>query len=249
MKRNTPPPFLLTFMLIIISMIIIFTPKVTRAEGNIPAQIYRHDSGRRIKAKISFKGVTRINFGSYGIKEVIGDESKYNLIASSDGGNVFITAKCSVGDVIDLTLVDVSHKIQDLSLVVSDIPSQTIIINKDFSASGLVDIRDAEVAELLQSMISSNNEKYYVNNQSETIYLSPELEVTKRYSYGYKLYNLYGVILQIRNITTGSLKLSELNVDSLFKNILVASFSDKELVPGAYITVYLVMNENRGSHD
>ena len=54
----------------------------------IHAQEYMYDTSKKIRAQIGTKSQSRISFGSFGIKEVVGDANKYTLIHDSIGGNV-----------------------------------------------------------------------------------------------------------------------------------------------------------------
>jgi hypothetical protein len=92
------------------------------------AKIYNYKPHNRISTCIGFKSQNRINFGSYGIKEIIGDESLYQLLHDSMGNNIFILPKVSVGETIEITIVSNGNKVQDLSLKVIDDFGQTIII-------------------------------------------------------------------------------------------------------------------------
>ena len=97
----------------------------------IQAKIYNYKPHHRIKTHIGTKSQNRINFGNYGIREIIGDDNLYQLIHDSNGHNIFILPKAPAGAIIDITLVSNSNKIQDLSLEVMDDFGQTIIICSD----------------------------------------------------------------------------------------------------------------------
>ncbi len=97
----------------------------------VQARIYNYNPHHRIKSYIGIKSQNRINFGNYGIKEIIGDETLYQLIHDSSGNNIFIIPKAHIGEVIDITIVSNSHKVQDLSLQILDDFGQTIVISLD----------------------------------------------------------------------------------------------------------------------
>jgi hypothetical protein len=94
----------------------------------ISTKIYHYTPHYRINTYIGLKSQNRINFGNYGIKEIIGDESRYQLVHDSMGNNIFILPKVAIGEIIDITIVSNSNKVQDLSLKIIDDFGQTIII-------------------------------------------------------------------------------------------------------------------------
>ena len=55
----------------------------------LAAQDFEYIPGNKIKAQISTNNLNRIEFGKIGIAQIIGDESKYKIIADSKAQNIF----------------------------------------------------------------------------------------------------------------------------------------------------------------
>ena len=115
--------FLLIYMYIALSDLDVFADY-----DYVEAKIYNHEPYLRIKSSIGIKSQNRINFSNYGIREIIGDDTQYQIIHDSQGNNIFLIPKVLVGEIIEITLVSNSNKVQDLSLEVIDDFGQTIVI-------------------------------------------------------------------------------------------------------------------------
>jgi hypothetical protein len=123
--------FSFVFLVIVVYLILQPTNVIFADQVYVPAQIYSYKAYHRIKAYIGTKSQNRINFGNYGIKEIIGDDRLYQVIHDTQGHNLFIIPKTPAGEVIDITIVSNGNKAQDLSLKVIDDLGQTIVIEHD----------------------------------------------------------------------------------------------------------------------
>jgi len=94
----------------------------------IQPQIYDYKPNIRIKSYIGLKSQNRINFGNYGIREIIGDDRLYKIIHDTHGQNIFIIPIAKAGEVIDITIVGNNNNVQDLSLKILDDFGRTIVI-------------------------------------------------------------------------------------------------------------------------
>lgn len=129
------------------------------------AQEFPHDSHKKITAVIGTKSQTRISFGSYSIKEVVGDSNKYKMIHDSQGMSIFILPKVKAGEKIDITIISSGGKVQDLSLVVKDTEGSVISIggSKNKANSSVSDVM-LEAKEMLKAMVRNKKGKYDVTS-------------------------------------------------------------------------------------
>lgn len=98
--------------------------------SGVYAEEFIFEPARKIETTIGNKSQTRISFGTYGIKEVVGDSNKYSMIHDSLGMSIFIIPKVRSGERIDLTLISNGGKTQDISLLVQDAAGKVILINE-----------------------------------------------------------------------------------------------------------------------
>lgn len=63
--------------------IILIIAMILTSNAALAAQEFEYIAGNKIKAKISASNVNRIEFGKIGIAQIIGDKSKYKIIADS----------------------------------------------------------------------------------------------------------------------------------------------------------------------
>lgn len=82
-----------------------------------------------IATDIGIKSHNRISIGGSIIKEIIGDESLYQIILSSSRNHIFIVPKSKEIPQINLTLITESNIVIDMYLRVVDENGKTIIIN------------------------------------------------------------------------------------------------------------------------
>ena len=128
-------------MLKIIAMVVI-TLTIFISRTTFAAQDFQYIPGSKIKAKISSSNINRIEFGKIGIAQIIGDESKYKIIADNKAQNIFLLPKVSANQTLELALVNFSGDVADLLLKVEDIEGQVVRIstnnfynNSTFSSS------------------------------------------------------------------------------------------------------------------
>jgi len=142
-------------------------------ESSINAQEFFHDSSKKIKAIIGTKSQTRISFGPYSIKEVVGDSNKYRMIYDIRGMSVFILPKVKAGENIDITIISSGGKVQDLSLHVVDTEGSIISIktglrqtNFTKTSSDILENKYSEIERLveakkmLKAMVCCKKDKY-----------------------------------------------------------------------------------------
>ncbi|MGV2432071.1 MAG UNVERIFIED_CONTAM: hypothetical protein LVQ98_01395 [Rickettsiaceae bacterium] len=115
--------------LILIIYILVKTDQEILANSRAEvAQIYDYKPNYKISANIGINSQNRINFGNYGIREIVGEESLYQIIHDSHGYNIFIIPKVLKGEVINISIIGNNNYVQDLELKVTEDYGQTIII-------------------------------------------------------------------------------------------------------------------------
>ena len=119
-------------------------------------QKYKIDESQRIRATISHGQQNRFQIKGKKIKEVIGQGFLYKINSDESGNHVFITPLAAQGERIDLTFIYDNDKAVDLSLLVQEGASQSIVISEK---------------ELLASENSSNVFTNYYEQKTEVSHL------------------------------------------------------------------------------
>lgn len=237
---------------ITLMIVMILTSSVVLA-----AQEFEYIPGNKIKSKISASNVNRIEFGKIAIAQIIGDESKYKIIADDKAQNIFLLPKVLAPETFELALVNSSGNVADLILKVEDIEGQIIKISMDnfynkssniFASSlnnkWLVQSQEQEIARMIRSMILDKEDKYYVIrvkrkiNRLQNIGLS--IEQDRIYHFG----KFIGARLNITNKNSKKLiHLKEAYFNNLFDFCLATTIERTILPPKAKGFVWIVTKE------
>lgn len=227
------------------------------ANTSLAAVNYDWEPGKLLKAYISSKGINRIEF-SCGIAEVIGDESKYQLIADKAGKNIFIVPKIKEGEVIRVSVIASSGQVQDMELVVKAISSQTIVIS--LPQLDKKELEAEKIAAMLRAMKMEVKGKYYVEEYKDYCLSCQKTSKNKRGNnrfnslnglniYKRKTYqfgNLMGVIIEVRNVSNKEVNLDESQFKKIFAGTIAVSIEVQLLEKGQQTRVLVIA---RGSDD
>lgn len=227
-----------TKRLFISGPIIIFTVAIIFA-AYAPVSL----AGELITAPISKGGINRISAFPYHIKEIIGDKSKYELLSSDDGSNIFIIPKVKLGDKLELAVITSNGAIHDLLLTAGK-DSVPAIYLKPFTQEKSRHLsqnkanEQNQILKMISHMSCNHHSTYYVQNTNRNITnnLRLKLKQTKIYRFG----NLVGAVIDVRNLSRSTKLLKENDFKSLFQrtkaisitggNILSPQASSKVLI-------------------
>ena len=249
------PSLLIPLLKLILCLIIAFTMlSCLKVERAIATNELALNLKNRIEGIIGAGGVNRIQVIGSEIMEVVGDESKYSLYWSNDWRNLFITPKTEVGETVDISLILVGGKAQDMRLTVGDVTAQTIFLQSNNSAatsststpSQVLSSKQLklEIASMMRAMIEDVKGKYYVNILKRTMMQDKEMLVTQSKSYRYK--DLSGAVLSIKNLTSRAIALEEERVSSLFKGVIATNLPINLLPPRSKVSAFIITRDNRG---
>ncbi len=254
----------------IIGIIAIFLASIVpaNAANHIDALRVKYDSSKKIVAKIGRESQTRISFGKFGIKEVIGDLAKYTLVHDNAASSVYLIPKVKCGDKIDITVISSSGKTQDLMLEVTEGRGNVIIIDTDFvGAFETENPREAynkekqleEAVLMLGYMAKGAKGKYAIReckaaksphtasvrrSLSFSHTTKKDLLITLEREYAFKLYGLKGYVLRIANKSRGAIDLTEDDLNNLFGRIIVSSIKDHNLKPKETTFAYVAVSDS-----
>jgi hypothetical protein len=238
-----------TYRLLIVFSLCLLWPVLSIAATHL-----QHVPGELLRAEISSKEFSRIelrgrsndlNSTRRPVFEVIGDESKYQLLSDTLGSNIFIKPQVPVGSHFTISLIGISGKAVDLELRVRDIGAVAIIIDelpkeegadkiRDHQAKSNIDIR--EEALMLKSMKLGVSSKYYVV-ESKSLLSNTKLPVSlkglkvlkeKTYRFG----DLTGVVLLVKNRSKQDLALQEEDFSHLFCGTTLVHLGSSTLSKG-----------------
>jgi len=199
--------------------------------------------GSKIRARIARKELNRIEFGKTGTLEVIGDDSKYKLLADKKASTVFLMPNLPAGEVLELAVINNFGQIADLALSIEDIEGQTIRIITD-KVTGIIPKDDQEAALMLRNMIADRRGKYYVVDVKRKIESLKargaqgiKIEQDKVYQFG----NLIGARLKVTNLSSKkAVELKESDFEGLFDLSFATSIDSKVLLPKKTGFVWIV---------
>lgn len=98
------------------------------AYASMEVSVFHLNSDKIIKAKITTKSHTRITVRGDLIKEIIGDESLFQIINTSSRNHIFICPKKADLKNINISLITDKNRAIDLELELDDDASKVIII-------------------------------------------------------------------------------------------------------------------------
>lgn len=217
---------------------------------------FKYSGDKKIETVIAANELNRIGVVGGEIIEVIGDENKYALYWSGDWRNLFIKPKVEVGETIELSLIMPQGGVQDIRFTVGDMAAQTIFINlgsevRDLSSAsnGFVPLSNpqlkSEISGMMRVMIEGVKGKYYVINGRRTLHKTKQRLITQEKAYRYK--DLSGAVLSVKNLTSKSLDLLELDFKNLFKNTVAINLGSCVIKPRTTVQVFIITRETR--HD
>jgi TraK protein len=232
-----------------------------KQQGKLMSQLQKYETNEfeRIRAVISHGVQNRFQIKGKKIREVIGQGFLYKINSDESGNHVFITPLAVKGERIDLTFVYDNDKAVDLSLLVKEGVSQSIVINEkelsdaEKSSDVVTNYYEQEIAvsHLLKMMIKDRKSKYDVEilNKKVTNILSGEdvslLEFVIDRRYGWAKDNLKGLRVIIKNRGYKSMWLNKELLNNLFEDIKFVHIAKKEL-PGLGETfAYVIRNDSR----
>jgi hypothetical protein len=222
-------------------------------------QKYKIDESERIRAVISHGQQNRFQIKGKKIKEVIGQGFLYKINSDESGNHVFVTPLAAAGERIDLTFIYDNDKAVDLSLLVQEGASQSVVISeKELLASRNSSNvftnyyeRKTEVSHLLKMMIKDRKSKYDVEmvNKSVPNILSGEdaskLSFVIDRRYGWAKDNLKGLRVVIKNQGDKSVWLNKELLDNLFEDTKFIHIAKKELPSFRETFAYVIRNDSK----
>jgi len=224
--------------LFILSLTVIFIAVITFAASPISL------ASELITAPISKGGINRISAFPYHIKEIIGDKSKYELLSSDDGSNIFIVPKVKLGDKLELAVITSNGAIHDLLLTAGK-DSVPAIYLKPFTQEKSRHLsqnktnEQSQILKMISHMNSDHHNSYYVRNTNRNIAnnLGLKLKQIKTYRFG----KLVGAIIDVHNLSRSTKLLKENDFKSLFQRTKAISITGGNILsPQASSQVLIV---------
>jgi hypothetical protein len=206
--------------------------------------------GLRIKAEVSAKEFTRLQFDKKGVAEVVGDENKYQLLSDEFSSNIFIKPKIAAGNTFAISVIATSGEVQDMDLVVVTGKPKSILIAHDLGEKSQDDLLN-EAAWMLKAMQGEKYGKYYVQKikRKELVDIAPEFSnvlgkdtklVRQWKKQIYRFKGLTGVVLEVKNDSNKVVFLEEKYFNRLFASTIATSISTLVLLKGECAKVFIV---------
>ncbi|MBP7189647.1 MAG: type-F conjugative transfer system secretin TraK [Rickettsiaceae bacterium] len=173
---------------------------------------------------LSCNAINHINFKNNRILKIIGDQSKFSSIISSDGSHLFLTSKVAAGSEFDMSVVDVHSEVFDLHVIVQDVGKQVILtLEKLDLKREKSDLKVEEAKEMINAMQQGIKGKYYVTMTDREISFESEPNLEIRQYANYRYGKLWGACFDVRNkLSQNAIILNTNKVAGLFKNVIGA---------------------------
>ena len=208
-------------------------------------QVFEAGSSRII-ASIAAGKQNRIEFENSKILEVIGNSNQYSIIPSSIGKYLFLVPNMPSSKKLEVSIVYGDNKVQELTLLVGDITSQTIFIKQANQAKILKQTTpensSKELAEMIRYIRFNKIGRYNVtefNNKLKDL-VGKDIKLTFDKKYRLDKARLIGRRLKIKNSSREPVALKEESFSHIFENIIAVSLSKGLLNPNEEGYVYLV---------
>ena len=213
---------------------------------------------KTIEALLAFGKMNRIKLeGGLELLDVVGDESKYKLYRSSDSSNIFVVPTLPVGEILQMSFVMVGGQAQDVRFTISDATSNTIFIGTDLAQRKLELQMEfsLKVDQMLEAMTDGRRDKYYViDHDLEPLVALGEKGLSGRNQLDiyklktYKMKELTGLVLLVKNNTKTAIQLGVSDFKGIFKGEVVrAKFGSKNfasLEAGTRMIVCIVIDNS-----
>lgn len=217
----------------------------------VAAQEFEYIAGNKIKATISASNVNRIEFGKIGIAQIIGDESKYKIIADDQGQNIFLLPKVLAPETFELAVVNFAGNVADLILQPRDIAGQIIKISMDsfsnhpsLNNKWSVPPQEQEIAEMIRSMVLDKVDKYYVIRVKRKINSLQNIGLSIEQDRIYRFGKMIGARLIVTNSNPQNVVyLKETDFSNLFDYCLATTMEKTILPPKTQGFVWIVAKE------
>jgi NOL1/NOP2/fmu family ribosome biogenesis protein len=212
---------------------------------SLAAMTHEYQPNFAIRAWLSATDMNRIELEGQSIAEVIGDESRYQLISDRQGLRIFILPKVPVGESFNISLITTSGQVQEIRLTAGNIEGQSILIG--FSTQNNKALEHKEIADMLRAMKSGHKGKYYVEENNAKIVPNrmgsnlASLTIFKKKTYRFG--ELLGVILSVKNKSKTDVYLSEQDFSKIFTGTIATNIESNLLRLGSKGLVLVVTRE------
>jgi hypothetical protein len=232
-------------MLILIIMIVILLVSIAIAGSN-SGKFLKTEYVRPVSIIVSSNGINRINFSKIRIAKIVGDASRYEVVLSEDGSNLFLTSKVAAGEGINLSLITAKGELIDLRVQVME-GTEPSLINLSLTEDRDVDLLEQqEIAELINHMADGDKGKYYVQKVSRRLRLKdkPNLIVRQETLYGYgDLMGAAFTVFSVSNRGKHEETISKEDILGLFEGVLAVAISDQGIAAGEKASVFVVFKK------
>ncbi|RYE27413.1 MAG: hypothetical protein EOP45_01280 [Sphingobacteriaceae bacterium] len=229
---------------------------ITVASSSSLAEIITFTSDKgKLNAKIAANKINRIELSKNPVSQIIGDESQYSVLTDEIGKNIFFVSKVPAGEKIELSLVDTTGAVVDLSMQVANIGGQVIKIGEDtyqyphqaIGQASMARKSNREIAAMLKCMIKDEADKYYkiiTKRKLASSIFGLDITQDRLYRFG----DLEGARLQVinRGVREG-ITFTEANFKNLFEGMLLVNIDQKYLKIGKSSYVYVIAAKENSS--
>lgn len=204
------------------------------------------DYKKPISIELSSNFINRLNFQNNRIVKIIGDESKFTKLLSSDGSNLFITSKMPASSEFDISVIDMHGKVFDLHFILKETLSPTLAsLHRKDTDSKDESILQLKASEMINAMSRGVIDKYYVETVSNIHSYSRNSSITLKQYNIYRFDKLWGSSFEIRNKSKkNSVMISEEDIASLFKNLIAIKLERNVLKPSGKTKVFIVFKRD-----
>lgn len=159
------------------------------------------DYAKPLEVTISSRAVNRISFGKGQIIKVAGDSSKYHMLLSDDGHNLFMTSRVAPPEAINLSLMTAKGQVIDLKANLDDREDPALIDialdRKDLVFCKKIESQD-QIRDLMLHMARGERGKYYVEKASRALQVKDNRSLTLKQESLYRYGDLMGASFVVK---------------------------------------------------
>jgi hypothetical protein len=194
---------------------------------------------KQMKLMLASSKVNHINFASFRIAKIIGNNQNFTFVVSDDGSNLFLTPKIAAGSSVDFSVVGASGAVLDFNLQVIDAPSPSLI--KLIFEPAAIYSTNTEASKMIFAMSSGRVQKYYVQKVAQNINIKskPNIKIIQQNSYRWQ--GLQGAVLLLKNTDKKSkAQITPNDLALYFSNMKAAFIEACELEPEGETRAFVV---------
>lgn len=198
------------------------------------------------RLNLSLDHVNRIHFAGKQIQKLVGDSSQYNIILSENRKDMFVQLRAELGQIINLSVIDIAGKVVDLEILAINSKYPSIITLDDVDRNKIKDLEEEkEINKMMAAMKKGIKGKYYIIDGGKSFNCgafgkNSNCQIIANYRFG----KYRGIALRVENKGTNSILLDSNKIAEIIPYKVLKQTSSSFILPKlAKEVIYFVSKE------